>query len=86
MWDDRWQASPSLVMPGGFALPERRCIVPTTLTRIEDMTDVQLDERLAFVFGQHRDSGPERKANLHRIAMDILDEQRVRRDAALGLT
>lgn len=54
------------------------------LTRIPDLSDLELDVKLTIAYKQHRGAGADRRKVLHRIIVEILAEQKTRRDQWLA--
>lgn len=53
-------------------------------TRPQDMTDLQLDIALEHCYHQHRDAALGRRAVIHSVIVDVLAEQKRRRDEWLA--
>lgn len=56
--------------------------MPATL---DTMTDVELDARLVRLYRQHLAASQGQRGGWHDMIVEVLEEQRVRRDAALKL-
>ncbi len=55
------------------------------MTRLQDMTDVVLDATLTRLYTRHLDAEGGRRLILHRLIVDVLAEQKTRRDVVLGI-
>lgn len=49
------------------------------------MTDLQLDTTLDYCFTQHKGAKAGRRVVIHRVIVDVLAEQKVRRDEVLRI-
>lgn len=64
------------VIPAEVTMPTRPC----------DMTDLQLDITLEHCYARHAEADKGRRAVIHQVIVDVLAEQKTRRDERLGLS